>query len=72
MDTRARVHKVACVPFLTIAKDVPRRAVGDELRIKQVLLNLISNAMGARRCVWRGLGAVRIIASFNNPVEYRI
>lgn len=42
---RIKSHNTFLSLFLRIAPDIPKRLIGDELRIKQILLNLFTNAI---------------------------
>lgn len=43
--TRIRAHDTFLSFLIRIAPDLPRELIGDELRIKQILLNLLTNAI---------------------------
>ena len=42
---RIKAHNTFLSIFLRISPDIPRKLIGDELRIKQILLNLFTNAI---------------------------
>ncbi|MBO7419781.1 MAG: response regulator [Spirochaetaceae bacterium] len=42
---RIKAHNTFLSLFIRIAPDIPRKLIGDELRIKQILLNLFTNAI---------------------------
>ena len=42
---RIKAHNTFLSLFIRISPDIPRKLIGDELRIKQILLNLFTNAI---------------------------